>query len=254
MRELILVSILILSSSLRATTLYYGSEKEQVTLNFGSPTIFRFDEEIKTITQASNFQISPVDKKNPDYRMISIKPLKKKASDEVTFILSNDAAIALVLKTTNQKASKPGKSFFDFKPKSHKLDSINKPVGSQVSEVELMKAMIRRAKVIGYQIKNLSQKVRTGIEGIEAYLIQVYSGPNFHGYAFRVSNTSLNKIYALDLKSMTLGRPNTAILSQSDQKILYGSGPSRSTILRIVTKPTSISYDITLPVAPIIKQ
>lgn len=254
MKRLILCAIASFSFNLTANTIFYGSERELVSIVYGSSTILRFDEEIKTIAQASDFRITPADVENPDYRMLSIKPLKKEASNDVTFILANDAVIILKLKAVSEKGKTKPKAFYDFKPKRVKLDAINKPLGSQVSEVELMKAMIRRDKVVGYQVKNLSQKVRTGIEGIEAYLIQVYSGPNFHGYAFRVTNTSHSKNYALDLKSLTLGRPNVAILSQSDHKILYAHGSERNTILRIITKPTSISYAITLPVAPILKQ
>ena len=254
MRYLLLMALSVFSFQLMANTVFYGSEREQVSLSYGSSTIFRFDEEIKTIAQAKDFRITPADIENPDYRMLSVTPLKKKASNDVTFILANDAVVSLSLKSSLEKGKTKPKAFYEFKPKSVKLSSINKPLGSGVSEIELMKAMIRRDKVVGYEVKNLSQEVRTGIEGVEAYLIQIYSGPNFHGYSFRVTNTCHDKNYALDLKSMTLGRPNVAILSQSDHNILYSLGSERTTILRIITKPTSISYAITLPVAPIIKQ
>lgn len=255
MRVTLLMLLIAVSSSAYAKVLFYGSERENVSLSPGVSTILRFDEEVKTITQASDFSIKPADPENPDYRMLAVKPLRSKASNNVTFILANDVVINARLQTVRSKLHEKTNTFYDFKAKSLQIDPISKAgKGANVSEVELMKAMIRGDRVVGYNVRALSQKVRSGTEGIEARLLKVYSGPKYHGYIFEVTNTEEKKSYALDVKSLTLGRPNVAVLSQADQNILHPKDGERSTILRIVAKPTSVYYAVTLPVAPIIQQ
>ncbi|MFK7824480.1 MAG: hypothetical protein AB8G05_09995 [Oligoflexales bacterium] len=256
MTKVIPLLAMLLCSSVQAKTIYYGSERENISISYGVSTLLRFDEEVKTITQASKFEIKPADPNKPDYRILSIKPRSKKARSNVTFILANDVVVNAKLNTVVSKLHETTNTFYDLKAKSLRIDPIARSSrGGSVSEVELMKAMIRVDRVIGYKARTLSQTVRTGIDGITARLVKVYTGPKFHGYIFKVTNNSKDKTYALDVKSLTLGRPNVALLSQSDSNILYPKQKQEpqlnSTLLRIVAKPTSVYYSISLPVAPI---
>ncbi|MFK7827049.1 MAG: hypothetical protein AB8G05_23100 [Oligoflexales bacterium] len=254
MRFLILISLLCWSASVFSKTIYYGSERETVSLSYGVSTILRFDEEVKTITQATKFQIEPADAQNPDFRVLTVKPRHQKAKSSVTIILANDVIVNLFFETVRSKLHEITNTFYDFKAKRLRIDPVTKTSpGGEVSEVELMKAMIRGDVVSGYNLRNLSQRVQTGFDEISARLIRVYSGPKFHGYIFKVSNNSKDKVYALDVKILTLGRPNVALLTQADQNLIHPIKGKHETLLRIVAKPTSVYYNINLPVAPIIK-
>lgn len=252
MKRLLFMAGVLIAPLLQAKTLYYGSERENVSLSHGVATLLRFDEEVKTITQATNFRIQPANSENPDYKVLSVQPLSKSAKNNVSFILANDVVIHAKLTTVRSKLHESTNTFYDFRAKSMQIEPGSRSTsGSNVSEVELMKAMIRADKVVGYKIRSMSQRVRTGIDGITAKLLRVYSGPKYHGYIFRVSNVSKKQSFALDVKSLTLGRPNVALLSQADANILYPDEGKNVTILRIVAKPTSVYYAVTLPVAPI---
>ena len=244
------------SKSLQANVLYYGSECETIRLTQGLSTIVRFDEEVKTISQAADFLIVPANPEDPDYRVLSISPRTDKAASEVSFILANDVVVNTKLITVAAGLPDKTSTFYDLKPKSLKIDPISQVgEGSNITEIELMKAMIRSDKVIGYIAQAMRQEVRTGVEEVSARLIEVYTGPKFHGYVFKVSNNSKDKNFALDVKSLTMGRPNVAILTQADDSILeHGPGKPTSTLLRIVAKPSAVYYSVTLPVAPIIEK
>ena len=255
MRFILALATLCLSASAFAKTIYYGSERETVSLSYGTATILRFDEEVKTITQATKFEIEPADAQNPDFRVLTVKPRYRKAKSAVTLILANDVVVNLRFETVHSKLHETTNTFYDFKAKRLRIDPVTKShPGGEITEVELMKAMIRGDEVVGYKLRTLSQKVRTGIAGISARLVRVYSGPKFHGYIFKVTNRSEDKTYALDVKSLTLGRPNVALLTQADKNILPPKAGERQTLLRIIAKPTSVYYNVNLPVAPIVKK
>ena len=57
-----------------ARTLYFGSETETVTLVAGNATLFRFTGEVRTISQASRFEITPANADQPNYSLLSIRP------------------------------------------------------------------------------------------------------------------------------------------------------------------------------------
>lgn len=255
MRFVIVLAALWLSTLAYSKTIYYGSERETVSLSYGTATILRFDEEVKTITQATKFEIEPADAQNPDFRVLTVKPRFRKAKSAVTLILANDVVVNLSLETVHSKLHETTNTFYDFQAKRLRIDPVTKTSpGGEITKVELMKAMIRGDEVVGYKLRSLSQEVRTGIEGISARLVRVYSGPKFHGYIFKISNQSDDKTYALDVKSLTLGRPNVALLTQADSNILVPKSDDSQTLLRIVAKPTSVYYNVNLPVAPIVKK
>jgi hypothetical protein len=245
----------ILSSHALARQIYYGSETESVNVAYGGPTIFRFNEPVKTISQASRFTISPADEENPNYAVLSVTPRFSEGKDKVTFILADGAVVNVRIVTTSKAIPERSDSFFDFKPKESLLESMDKGQDAAViSELELMKAMIRGDGVTGYKTEPMSRLVNTGIANISARLVRIYTGPKYNGYVFKIKNQDTKKKYLVNLEKLTLGQPNTALLSQVDRKVLGASEKDNFAYLRIVAKPTSIYYNVNLPVAPIVKK
>lgn len=251
--SLLLLLTLMLTKNSEAKVIYYGSEKEQVNLTYGGPTIFRFGEEVKTISQASRFDIHPADEVDPNYAVLSVTPRFTNGKSDITFILASGAIINTTLTVVPKAIPEKTDSFYDFRSKDSLIEG-EKGDGahSNVSEMELMKAMIRWDKVVGYQTEVLSKNVDTGVDDLSAKLVRVYMGARFNGYVFEVRNTSSSQSYTLDLKNLSLGTPNVALLSQVDREVLSGSkAKNNMAFLRIVAKPTSVYYNVHLPVTPI---
>ena len=238
----------------RARIVYYGSETENLTIAYGGPTIFRFNEEVKTISQASKFNIKPADNKDPNYSVLSVTPRFTRGSAKVSFILANGVVVNTKMVIVSKALPEKTDSFYDFQPKKRLIDNVSNSKGANVSDLELMKSMIRWDNVVGYKIRNLVRTVNTGVKGITSKLVRVYTGPKYNGYVFKVRNES-HKSYAIDVKSLTLGVPNVALLTQVDKKILKSKKSKENiTFLRIVAKPTSVYYNLALPIALIQKQ
>ena len=237
-----------------ARIIHYGEAKETVTVSYGGPTIFRFDEDVKTISQASRYKIEPSDSANPSYKMLSVIPRFTNGSNDVTFILANGAVVQTRIVVVPKALPEKTDSFYDFRPKDQLIDRETfSAQEDNVTTLELMKAMIRSDKMVGYQVRSLERSVRSGMSNVEAKLVKVYTGPKYNGYIFEVENKSSKKSYAIDLLALTLGKPNLAILSQTDEKVLEPKGKNKKykTYLRIVAKPTSVYYSVRLPIGPI---
>lgn len=248
-----IVFLLVVPRVTEAKIIYYGSETETVPLAYGGPTIIRFNQEVKTISQASRFVIKPADEADPNYAVLSVTPRFTKGGSKVTFILADGAVVNTNFLIVTQKLPEKTDSFYDFKPKESLLEDLDSNEStSKVSEVELMKAMIRWDEVVGYQSKPIVREVDTGIENLSAKLVRLYTGPTFNGYVFKIRNNSEIQSYTIDLKNLLLGRPNMAVLSQIDRSILKPTKTRQNvTFLRIVAKSNSIYYNVNLPVAPV---
>ena len=233
-----------------AKTIYYGSEVEAVTLSYGGPTIFRFNEPVKTISQVSKFNIKPADTTNPNYSVLSVTPIFTRGKTKVSFILANGVVVHVQMVIVSKSIPEKTDSFYDFIPKENLIKKSSE--GSNVSDLELMKAMIRRDNVVGYKTRNLWRLVNTtDVQGIHARLVRVYTGSKYNGYVFEIHNRSSKK-YAIDLTNLTLGNPSVALLSQVDHKVLgRRNRKNNMTYLRIVSKPSSVYYNISLPISPI---
>lgn len=166
----------------------------------------------------------------------------------MSFILANGAVVNTQIVIVSKPTPEQVNSFYDFLPKKHLISKDKK--GSHVSDLDLMKSMIRWDNIIGYKSRQLSRMVHTGIKGVSANLVRLYTGPKYNGYVFKINNLSKDP-KLIDLTKLTLGRPNVALLSQVDQKILKAKKGKNSTFLRIVAKPTSVYYNLSLPVGPL---
>ena len=240
------LGLILSSKNCEARTIYYGSETETVTVQYGGETIFRFNQPVKTISRASRFTITASDKNTPDYAVLSVTPRFRKGVGKVTFLLANGAVISARIRTVSTAIPEKIDSFYDFIPKKDLIEK-DTASGSNISDLELMKAMIRFDEVVGVKIRSLVRTLRTGVKGLSAKLVRVYTGKRFNGYIFKVRNNS-NKNYSINIEELSLGRPNQALLSQVDKKLLK---PKEVTFLRIVAKPTSIYYNVNLPVGPV---
>lgn len=245
----IVISLLTVGKEAEARIVYYGSETENITVAYGGPTILRFDEEVKTISQAARFTIEPADATQPDYKVLSITPRFPSGTSAIAFILANGQVVntkaVIVSSTLPEKVD----SFYDFRPKDRLLDQLEKSEkASKISELELMKSMIKWEQVVGYNLRKLIRTVPSGVEGLSVQLIRVYTGAEYNGYVFKIVNESKHRSYRIDLKDLVLGSPNTAILSQIDRKLLRAAPTNENTaLLRIVAKPASIYYSVNLP-------
>lgn len=236
----------------QAKIIYYGTMPEKISIVFGHTTMLRFDEEVKTISQASQFIIEPADLNDPNYQVFTLKPRDNFSQDQVTFILANDTIVHLMISTISKPTPETKEHFYELRPQIKEVDPLSKEQkGQNITEIELMKSMIRMDTIIGYENKSVIRKLDSGEKQIAAQLTRVYTGPKFNGYIFKITNTSKNIDYAIDVKSLALGKPNMAILSQCDQAILK---PKQTTHLRVVSRPSSVYYDITLPISTIEKK
>lgn len=238
-----------------ARTLYFGSETETITLLAGNATLFRFPGEVRTISQASRFEIAPANGDQPNYSLLSIKPRFSTGSTDVVFILADGTTIKTKLVTVSQKLEKTD-TIYDFKSKESLVNAEDDGKnGSSLSELALMKAMIRGDQVTGYDVKNLVRTLSPGFKGVETKLVRIYTGNQYNGYVFELTNKTKAQRLLVNVQNLVLGDPNVAILSSADHTVLEpeGSGHDK-TSLRIVAKPSSLYHQLILPIQIVEKQ
>jgi hypothetical protein len=244
---LLYAGIYIGMSKCHAKTIYYGTETEVVNIVYGGETILRFNEPVRTISRASDFAIETADKANPDYSILSVTPRFTKGVSQVTFLLANGSVLSTKIQTVPKAIPEKTDSFYDFIPKSSFVEKEGN-VTSDISDLELMKSMIRKEEVLGVEQRAIERKVNSGVPDLAAKLVRIYTGSKFNGYVFKLSNLSKTKSYSVDIRLLTLGKPNQALLSQTDKAVLK---PKEETFFRIVAKPSSLYYNVNLPFGPV---
>ena len=75
-----LIALVLISESIEAKVIHYGTETETITVLYGTPTILKFDSEVKTISEAQRFEIVPADEVEQDYSLLSLKPYFKRGN------------------------------------------------------------------------------------------------------------------------------------------------------------------------------
>jgi hypothetical protein len=236
-----------------ARDIVFGKGRETVPVAFGAETLFRFPLEVKTITEANRFDIHPANAEEPDYSVLAVKPRMSEGAADVTFILSDGTVIRTQLLITNRPNLKKD-SIYDFKPKEE-LSETNPNLPDKreplvVSELDLMRAMIRGDQVAGFKLSQMSQSIGVGSPELSATLVKVYGGQDVNGYVYQLRTESIRRRFQIDLKSLSVGVPNLAILAQIDRSSLGGKTSSeRETFLRIVARPGASSHKVILPVA-----
>lgn len=244
-----LLGILLSSFALNAQAklIHYGKSAETVRIAPGGPTIFRFPSDVRTISQAKLFDIKPSNTDEPDYSVLSVTPRFKDGAGLVTFILADDSVVR-----TNIVIDEHAKNqtLYDFQDKAALLaQGISGKSGPPVSAMDLMRAMLRDDLVSGYKYKKVSNTV-TRIGQARVELVRIYEGDQFNGYVFKLRNDDKKKDYHIDIRRLSVGRPNLAVLSQVDQMVLPPAKTKpHETTLRVVTKSTAYLTDIVLPLS-----
>lgn len=253
-----LIGMLLFSLVYRAEakTIYFGSETETITLGYGGATLFRFPSEVKTITQAKRFDIQPANSDQPSYSLLSVTPRFSQGSSNVVFLLNDGSIIKTRLVIVSQMLPEKIDSIYDFKNKETLIATgQDQKTGSNLSELELMKAMVRGDNVAGYEVKNLIRTIQPGFKGVDTKLVRIYTGNQFNGYVFEISNLTKNQKLQIQVQNLMLGDPNLALLSTVDASVIGPEGSETAkTYVRIVAKSTSIYNQLILPIEVVEKR
>lgn len=239
--------ILLTAEMAAAKTIYFGGGAETVPIAYGSQTILRFEEPVKTISNAGDFIIKPVNEETPDYALISVEARMLSGRADTVFILAGGEVAKLRFSVVPHQAGLKLDSIYDIKSQRSLVES-RAEAAPYVGRLELMTAMIRGDQVTGYNITSPTIDLSTGSESTKVSLVKVYSGDEFKGYVYEISNTSRKKTFDLDVRKLQFGRPNQAILAYSDLDVLEkaGSGNSKTRLI-VVAKPTAFFRDAVLP-------
>lgn len=243
-----LISVLVLGllivTKAEAKVVAYGTQVEQIRIKYGGPTIFRFSKAVQTITGASRLQISPANDRDPTYTDLSVTPRFTNGVNDVTFFLIDKSVVRTrIIVSPNDPAAD---SLYDFRSRDS-LEGGDDEAALKISEVELLKAMVKDEAVSGYKVHQVSQSVSSKNPNARVELVRIYKGSPFNGYVFKVVNTSWRKNVEVDVRHVSVSEPNLAILSQSDETVLYPKGKGVSeTLVRVVAKNTASSSDVIL--------
>lgn len=251
----IVAVMLLLPSSLWARTIYFGSGVETVPLLAGEETILRFPTEVSSITRAQRFEFTPSNPDQPSYATLKVRPRFSTGASNVAFMLNDGTIIQTKLTIISSATPEKIDSVYEFKSKDSQIGMPGDGASSAaISELDLMKAMIRGDQVNGYQIKAVSRTVSPGFKGIATTLTRVYTGDQFNGYIFEIENKTKDKLLQINNQNLMLGDPNQAVLSNVDFQVIEPKDSGRNkTILRIVAKPTSVFSRLILPIETVQK-
>ena len=163
----------------------------------------------------------------------------QKGTINVHFLLSNKKVVSLEIRIMSSKLKSKTKSYLEFIPKDELIESPK----DGISDLDLMKAMIRGDNVVNYKIIEKTRWVRSKIKNLHLKLVKIYSGNKYNGLVFSIKNNS-KKNFIADIRSLTLGGPGQVILAQIDDKIIL---PKGHTLLRLVAKASTETYSLKIP-------
>lgn len=240
-----------------ARDILYGKARETISVVFGTETIFRFPLEVKTITEASKFEIRPANSDEPDYSVLAVKPRFSEGASDVTFLLSDGTPIRTQLLVANSSTSRPNlerDSIYDFKAREELSDTNpnlkEHPDPMVISELDLMRAMIQGNQISGFNSEAYSKPIALGSPKLAAELKRVYRGKDMNGYVYLLKTELKDRGFDVKLDALAIGQPNLAILAQVDRSFIGGKTPEeRQAYLRVVARPGASSLRIILPVA-----
>lgn len=232
-------------------SVYFGSKTESIQIPYGGTYLFRFPSEVRTITGARKFTIRPADRNQPNYAVLSIEPKISSGSNKVVFILSDGTIINTKLTVGANVTGDKLDDVVDFRSDDNEPTvEVDRQMNSP-SELELMKAMIRGERASGYSLKDMSKEISPGFKGVATRLVRKYAGGKYAGYIFELTNTSRNQTLSINIKNLSLGDPNVAVLSNVNKEAIE---PKSTALLRIVAKATSQYNQMVLPVETVEKR
>jgi len=248
MNKFLILFFALYSNILAARTIYYGTNTETLGIVYGAQVILRFENPVKTISNANLFSIKPADEEQPDYSVLVIEAKRPSGDMDVNFILGNGDLVKLRVAILPRATKGKTDSIFDLKSKKTLIESQENSNLPKIEKLDLMAAMIRGDQVTGFEIMPLDREVKSGAGDLKAVLKKVYSSETLKGYVYQITNTSKSKRYFVDIKRLKFGRPSAALLGYASQVELSESRESEdSAQIIIVATPSSHAKDITLP-------
>lgn len=227
----------------------YGKSAVVVSIPYGKETLFRFDQQVRTVSSVSGFIVKPANPETPDYTTLSIMPRMPNSEALIAVVLEDDAVLKVRLKTSAAQAKDLADPIIEFKEKEVAAPADADAEGARATELELMKSMIQDDFIAGFHRRELDRPIDTSQKGISARLVREYEGEALHGYVFKVTNQMEFSAVTLNPRLLKLGKPNLAILSQADSLILRGKAKGKNeTSLRVVAKPSARYSDVRIPV------
>jgi hypothetical protein len=237
-----------------AKTVYYGDNPETIPLVLGQPTILRFDEPVKTVSNADNVIIKPANDENPDYATMVVEPRAHTGAQDTVFILANGDAVKIHFTVIPKAGRGKSDNIYDVKPQSSLVSNSNKNSLPYVGKLDLLTAMVRGDSVTGYEQSAPHKEIAGGPPDTKVTLEKIYRGDDFNGYLYTLQNVSKTSGLAVDVRKLSFGNPNQALLAslERDELEFAGSGKDK-TWLVVVAKPTSRYKELTLPIR-VVKQ
>ena len=176
-----------------------------------------------------------------------------RSSADVTFLLSDGTPIRTQLVVATRSNIKRD-SIYDFKPHADLGDTNpnmkDHPDPMVISELDLMRAMIKGDQVAGFNAENYSKPISLGSPNLTAELKRVYRGHDMNGYVYILRTGLKERAFEISLDSLAIGQPNLAILAQVDRTVIGGqTQEEREAYLRVVARPGASSQRIILPVS-----
>ena len=231
-----------------AKNVYFGSAPETVPVSFGSATILRFEEPVKTVSNAADFVIKPVSPDSPDYAVLSVEPRQKTARADIVFILVSGEMATLRVKAVPPEARLRVDSVYDIKSQKALVEN-RSAATPYIGRLELITAMIRGDQVTGYEVNAERHEVASGIAGAKVTLLKTYSGSEFKGFIYEIENTSAGKSVEIDIRGVKFGVPNQAVLAYAELTILESAASfNNKSLLVMVTKSAASSSEAILPI------
>jgi hypothetical protein len=245
---LALAAVALLFSTLaRAKTIYFGSAPETVPIAAGSVTVLRFDEAVKTVSNAQDFIIKPVNEEAPDYSTLSIEPRQRTGKADAAFILASGEICRLRLSVVPREAGLKVETLYELKSQKALIES-RADATPYVGRLELMTAMIRGDQVAGYEVSAPKRQASAKKGTAKVTLERIYSGSDFKGYVYEVQNLTSEEV-DIDIRRLQFGKPNQAVLAYSDLDLLEKKGSEKDkTRLIVIAKSTAGYRDAVLPI------
>lgn len=228
-------------------TIYFGATPETVPILYGAPTVLRFEEPVKTISNATKFSIKPVNEEDPDYSLLSIEPRELNGKTDVVFMLASGELARLRLSVLPSGARIKTDSIYDIRSKQSLIETKREST-PHVNQIDLMSSIIRGDQVTGYDISAPYREVGGGFKSAKVILKQVYRGEEFRGFVYEIRNLMTRSELDIDIRKLRFGSPNQAILAFSDLRRLGKMGHKNDkTRLIVITKPFVSSSEAVLP-------
>ncbi|MEK7691329.1 MAG: hypothetical protein AAB425_09940, partial [Bdellovibrionota bacterium] len=182
-----------------------------------------------------------------------VKARMTEGVSDVAFLLADGATIKTQLMITRAPNGKRD-SVYDFRPFSGLQETDPSGVPKKdplvVSELDLMRGMIRGDQVAGFDVQRHNLPISLGEASISARLVKRYLGKDVNGYVYELESRDSKKVFDIDLKGLSIGTPNLAVLAQVDRPRLGGKEPEeQKTFLRVVARPGASSRQMLLPVS-----